>query len=75
MGKTGGRRNFGYGKQMAWAGKNALANRYGEGRYATRAAHAERWQRFVAFARETCIRDARQVDRALVTAYGRHLAD
>lgn len=31
MGKIGGRRNFGYGKQMAWAGKNALADRYGEG--------------------------------------------
>ena len=75
MGKTGGRRNFGYGKQMAWAGKNALADRYGEGRYATRAAHAGRWQRFVAFAREAGIRDARQVDRELVTAYGRHLAD
>ncbi len=40
MGKTGGRRNFGYGKQMAWAGKNALVGRYGGGRYATRAAHA-----------------------------------
>ncbi len=75
MGKTGGRRNFGYGKQMAWAGKNALADRYGEGRYATRATHAGRWQRFVAFAREAGIRDARQVDRELVTAYGRHLAD
>ena len=47
---------------MAWAGKNALADRYGEGRYATRAAHAERWQRFVAFAREAGIRDARQGD-------------
>ena len=75
MGKIGGRRNFGYGKQMAWAGKHALADRYGGGRYATCAAHTERWQRFVAFAREAGIRDARQVDRALVTAYGRLLAD
>ena len=31
MGKVGGERNFGYGKQMAWAGKNALADRYGDG--------------------------------------------
>jgi len=51
MGMTGDRRNFGYGKQIAWAGKNTLADRYGPGRYATRAAHAELWQRFVAFAR------------------------
>ena len=33
MGKIGGERNFGYGKQMAWAGKNALADRYGDGHY------------------------------------------
>ncbi len=33
MGKVGGERNFGYGKQMAWAGKNALADRYGDGHY------------------------------------------
>jgi len=31
MGRVGGERNFGYGKQMAWAGKNALSERYGDG--------------------------------------------
>ncbi len=44
MGKIGGTRNFGYGKQMAWAGKNALHDRYGEGHYGTQAAHEERGQ-------------------------------
>ena len=29
MGNVGGNRNYGYGKQLAWAGKNALADRYG----------------------------------------------
>jgi len=43
---------------MTWTGKNAQADRYGEGRYATWAAHAERLQRFGAFAREAGIRDA-----------------
>ncbi len=43
MGKVGGERNFGYGKQMAWAGKNALADRYGDGHYGTQAAHGDRW--------------------------------
>lgn len=70
MGKVGGERNFGYGKQMAWAGKNALADRYGDGHYGTQAAHSERWQQFCDYAREQEVRDVRQVTEALVTAYG-----
>ncbi|MCC6208880.1 MAG: integrase domain-containing protein [Gammaproteobacteria bacterium] len=75
MGKVGGNRNFGYGKKMDWAGKNALADRYGEGHYATRAAHAERWQQFVAYARTLGITDARQIDRSIVERYGKELAE
>jgi len=74
--KTAGRRNFGYGKQMDWAGKQALRNRYGNGRYGTVAAHTERWRQFVAWCRsERGIRDARRVDSSTVNAYGRYLAD
>jgi len=73
MGKVGGERNFGFGKQMAWAGKNALASRYGDGHYGTQAAHGERWQQFCDYAREQDIRDVRQVTEALVTAYGQEL--
>ena len=73
MGKVGGERNFGYGKKMEWAGKNALADRYGDGHYATRAAHIERWARFVCYAKAAGIRDARAVTRELVNAYGAHL--
>ena len=73
MGKVGGERNFGYGKKMAWAGKNALADRYGDGHYATRAAHIERWGRFVCYAKAAGIRDAREITRELVNAYGTHL--
>lgn len=75
MGKVGGNRNFGYGKKMDWAGKNALADRYGEGHYATRAAHAERWQQFVAYSRTQGITDARQIDRSIVERYGQQLAE
>jgi len=74
--KTTGRRNFGYGKQMDWAGKQALRAGYGNGRYGTVAAHTQRWRQFVAWCRsERGIRDARRVDRSTVKAYGTYLAD
>ena len=44
MNRAGSHRNFGYGKQMAWAGKRALRDRYGDGRYGTVAGHAECWR-------------------------------
>jgi len=76
MMKTTGRRNFGYGKQMDWAGKQALRERYGNGRYGTVAGHTERWRQFVTWCRsERGIRDARRVDRSMVNAYGMGLAD
>jgi len=70
MGKVGGERNFGYGKKMDWAGKSALADRYGDGHYATRAAHVERWGQFVSYANAEGIKDARAVTREVVVAYG-----
>lgn len=75
MSKVGGRRNFGYGKRMEYAGKQALRDRYGNGHHGTTAGHAERWQRFVAWCRDECeIRDARLVDRNVVHSYGHSLA-
>ncbi|NNL47699.1 MAG: integrase [Acidimicrobiia bacterium] len=76
MSKIGGHRNFGYGKRMAWAGKQALRDRYGTGRYATVAAHTERWRQFSAWCHEVFgIRDARHVDRDVVEAYGQSMAN
>ncbi len=76
MMKMTGRRNFGYGKQMDWAGKQALRIRYGNGRYGTVAGHTERWRQFVAWCRsDRGIRDARRVDRRIVNTYGKCLAD
>ncbi len=75
MSKVGGHRNYGYGKRMDWAGKNALKDRYGSGHYATRAAHEARWRTFVSFARENGnVRDARHVTSELIENYGRCLA-
>ena len=60
MGKFGGNRNFGFGKKMAWAGKQALRERYGDGHHRSVAAHAERWAHFLGWARDYCtIRDTR----------------
>jgi hypothetical protein len=60
---------------MAWAGRRALQQRYGGGHHATVAAHADRWRRFAAWAKDTCeLRDARQVDASVLAAYGQDLA-
>jgi hypothetical protein len=75
MGKVGGNRNFGFGKQMAWAGAQALRDRYGDGHYATVAAHTERWGQFATWAKAMeGIRDARDVTVETVIAYGEKLA-
>jgi hypothetical protein len=72
--KVGGRRNYGYGKTLAWAGKNALKDRYGKGHFATQAAHAARWAKFAEFAKREGIRDAGDVSREMVRAYASELA-
>ncbi len=75
MGKVGGERNFGFGKQMAWAGCQALGERYGAGHFATVAAHGDRWGRFADWAKaEAAIRDARDVSGETVTAYADSLS-
>ncbi len=72
--KIGGNRNFGWGKQMAWAGKQALRQAFGAGHYGTVASHGDRWRRFCAWAQDRGVRDACAIDQTLVLSYGRHLA-
>ncbi len=72
--KVGGHRNFGWGRKMAWAGRQALNHAYGGGHYATVAAHASRWGEFARWAKEQGIRDARDVTREVLERYGQHLA-
>lgn len=74
MGRYASSRNFGYGKQVANAGKTALCDYYGQGRYSTAATHAQRWQPFVDWAREQGVRDLTRVDsRELATGYAEHV--
>jgi len=74
MSRVGGGRNYGYGKSLQWAGKNALKDRYGKGHYGTVAAHEERWKRFVIFLKDKCdIKDARNIQKEHIEYYGKQL--
>lgn len=75
MDKVGGNRNYGYGKQLAWAGKNALADHYGHGKFSTRASHAERWNQFVSFLKTEGIRDARYINKQTIEHYAVYLKE
>lgn len=66
-------RNFGYGKQLAFAGQQALRTAY-QGRFATVAAHAERWGQLAAWCKAQGLREARLITREVVRQYGRELA-
>lgn len=72
--KVGGRRNFGWGKKLEWAGKQALRAAFGGGHYNTVASHAARWRKFCEWLRERGIRDARQISRAELAQFASHLA-
>jgi len=44
-------RNFGYGRQLSYAGPQALRDLYGGGHYGTVKAHSDRWQTSVRWCR------------------------
>lgn len=76
MRKTSSDRNFGYGKQMEWAGKQALRANFGDRRYNTVGSHAERFRHFATWCREQKqIRDAKEITREDVEAYCQSLAE
>lgn len=75
----GGRRdgrNFGYGRQLSYAGPQALKDLFGGGHYGTVKAHSDRWQAFVRWCRSEDgpgLNDARQIDRQTLLDYAGHL--
>ena len=73
MKQVGGYRNFGWGKQMEWAGKQALRAAFDGGHYATVASHGARWRRFCTWAREQGVRDVRQITPSEVAQFATHL--
>ncbi|MEE5129885.1 integrase domain-containing protein [Pseudomonas alliivorans] len=75
VGKRDGR-NFGYGRQLSYAGPQALRDLFGDGHYGTVKAHSDRWQAFVLWCRSEDgpgFNDARQIDRQTLLDYAGHL--
>lgn len=69
------KRNFGYGRQLNYAGLQALRDSYGDGRFATVQAHGERWRLFAAWCiQRHGLNDARHLNQALLLDYARHLS-
>ncbi len=71
-------RNFGYGRQLRYAGPQALKDIFGGGHYGTVKAHCDRWQAFVKWCRSEQgpgINDARQIDRKVLAGYAAYLRD
>ena len=69
-------RNFGYGRQLSYAGPQALKDLFGGGHYGTVKAHSDRWQAFVRWCRSEDgpgFNDARQIDRQTLLDYAGHL--
>jgi integrase len=75
VGRRNGR-NFGYGRQLSYAGPQALKDMFGGGHYGTVKAHCDRWQAFVKWCRSEQgpgINDARQIDRKVLADYAAYL--
>jgi integrase len=71
-------RNFGYGRQLSYAGPQALKDMFGGGHYGTVKAHSDRWLAFVRWCRSEQgpgINDARQVDCKVLAAYAAYLRE
>ena len=69
-------RNFGYGRQLRYAGPQALKDLFGGGHYGTVKAHSDRWQAFVRWCRSEDgpgFNDARQIDRQTLLDYAGYL--
>jgi integrase len=71
-------RNFGYGRQLSYAGPQALKDMFGGGHYGTVKARCDRWLAFVKWCRSeqgSGINDAREIDRKVLADYAAYLRD
>ncbi|AVH36820.1 integrase [Pseudomonas monteilii] len=69
-------RNFGYGRQLNYAGRQALEDLFAGGHFATVKAHNDRWQAFVRWCRSEDgpgYNDARHIDRQTLEDYVAYL--
>ena len=77
VGKRAGR-NFGFGRQLSYAGPQALKDLFGDGHFATVKAHSDRWQAFVNWCRSEegpRLNDARQIDRDILMRYATYVRE
>ena len=65
-------RNFGYGKQLSYAGYNALKTIM-KGQHHSIATHSERWQRFCDWAKTQTIKEAHQISNSTLKDYADYL--
>ena len=71
-------RNFGFGRQLSYAGPQALKDLFCDGHFATVKAHSDRWQAFVNWCRSEDgprLNDARQIDREILMRYAGHVRE
>jgi integrase len=69
-------RNFGYGRQLSYAGPQALKDLFAGGHFATVRAHSDRWQAFVRWCRSEDgpgYNDARRIDHRTLQDYAAYL--
>ena len=69
-------RNFGYGRQLSYAGPQALKDMFGGGLYGTVKAHSDRWRAFVRWCRSEGgpeFNDARKINRQTLLNYAWYL--
>jgi integrase len=69
-------RNFGYGRQLSYAGPQALRDLFAGGHFATVKPHSDRWQAFVRWCRSEDgpgYNDARQINRQTLQYYAAYL--
>ena len=66
-------RNYGWGKQLHYAGHNALNSACNGGRFATVAAHSARWKHFCRWARKQNVNDMRDVTVEVLRRYADYL--
>ncbi|WP_341796070.1 MULTISPECIES: integrase domain-containing protein [unclassified Pseudomonas] len=69
-------RNYGYGRQLSYAGRQALEDLFAGGHFATVKAHGDRWQAFARWCRSEDgpgYNDARQIDRQTLNDYAADL--
>jgi hypothetical protein len=68
--------NFSYGRQLSYAGPQALKGLFGGGHYGTVKTYSDRWEAFVPWCRSEDgpgANDARQIDRQTLLDFAEHL--